>query len=113
MGILVFMTSSLTSCPARSFLILGYNYSKDVEKLYPSIKKDRAGQLVREEVMRTKMTFANVDYSMALRFISKSATSQEEVNAWGFGKWCPRRTKTKGTRPGMTGASTEDDKWTP
>ena len=26
--------------------------------------------------------------------------------------WCPRRTKRKGTRPGMTGDGIEDEKWT-
>ena len=86
-------------------------YSKDVEKLYPSILKERAGELVREEVMKTKMTFTNVDYHMAVRFISKSAT-QDEIDSWGLGKWCPRRTKSKGSRPGMTGSSVKDEKWT-
>ena len=62
-------------------------YSKDVEKLYPSIKSRRAGQLVKEEVQKTSMTFTNINYPMALRYISKSAASQEEVNSWGFGKW--------------------------
>ena len=49
---------------------------------------------------------------MALRYLAKSAKSQDEVKQWGFEAWCPVRTKTGGTRPGMTGAKVLDDKWT-
>ena len=38
--------------------------------------------------------------------------SNEEVKQWGMEAFCPVRTKSKGTRPGMTGAEEEDLKWT-
>ena len=60
---------------------------------------------------RTVVKFHNVKYGMALRYISKAA-SPEEIRAWNLHMWCPRRTKRKGTRPGMTGDDIEDDKWT-
>ena len=49
------------------------------------------------------MSFTNyIDYPWALRYLAKSAKSQEEVDSWGFGEWCPKRTKNKGVRPGMS-----------
>ena len=60
---------------------------------------------------KTQVTFHNVDHAMALRYISKAST-QEEINSWNLNKWCPVRTKRKGTRPGMTGDDVEDEKWT-
>ena len=86
--------------------------SKDVEKLYPSITTERAGELVYNEVQITSMSFNNINYKWALRYISKSAKSQKEVEDWGFAQWCPVRTKKQGVRPGMTGDSDSDDKWT-
>ena len=53
----------------------------DVSALYPSIRSKRAGYIVRKAAEETSMSFDNVDYNMALRYLSKSAKSQEEVNA--------------------------------
>ena len=87
-------------------------YSMDVKKLYPSIKKKRAGQLVYEEALKTKIEFNNINYSMGLRYIAKTAKSDKEVEEWGFKAWCPVRTKHMGRRPGMSDDADEDNKWT-
>ena len=86
-------------------------FNKDIEKLYPSIKRDRAGQLVNQEVQNTTLQFDNINYEMATRFISKAAKSDEEVRSWGLGKFCPTRTFKMGKRPGMAGCEENDGKW--
>lgn len=74
--------------------------SEDVKALYPSIKKNRAAIVTREAMENTGVTFHNVNYRMALRFIAKAST-QGQIRAWGLHKWCPVRTKRWGARPGM------------
>lgn len=61
-------------------------HNKDIEKLYPSIRAARAGELVRQEVQKTELQFENIDYAMATRFISKAAKSDDQVRAWGLSK---------------------------
>ena len=85
-------------------------HNKDIEKLYPSIKSARAGELVYNEVQITDLEFDNVDFKMATRFISKAAKSDEEVRKWGLYKWYSVRTYKMGKRPGMSGADEEDHK---
>ena len=85
--------------------------SEDVKALYPSIKRDRAGIVTRKAMEDTTVSFMNVDYKMALRYISKSS-KPEQIREWNLSKYCPVRTKRKGVRPGMTGDDIEDDKWT-
>ena len=85
--------------------------SEDVKALYPSIKRDRATLVIHKAMENTEVVFHNVDYKMALRYIAKSS-KQEQIQTWGLNKWCPVRTKTKGSRPGMTGDDLEDNKWT-
>ena len=84
----------------------------DVNALYPSITAKQAGEAVKRAVDETTLTIANVNYGMALRYIAKNAANDDVVRAWGMAEWCPVRTKTQGTRPGITGANYEDDKWT-
>ena len=67
---------------------------------------------MRKAVENTKILFENVNWKMALRYISKAAESDDQVKEWGFEEWCPVRTKTGNARPGMTGCSEIDDKWT-
>ena len=66
----------------------------DVRALYPSITAAHAGEAVKAEMETTRLQIKNVDYGMALRFLSKAAKSDKEIRAWGFGRWCPKRTKT-------------------
>ena len=87
-------------------------HNKDIEKLYPSIKRARAGELVNKEVQTTTLQFENIDYSMATRYISKAAKSDEQVKEWGLAEFCPVRTFKMGKRPGMTGSEETDGKWT-
>ena len=84
----------------------------DVKALYPSITAKQAGEAVRRAMRTTRLHIDNVNYHMALRYIAKAAESDAQVTAWGFGKWCPRRTKKPGHRPGMTGDASVDEKWT-
>ena len=87
-------------------------YSMDVKALYPSIIAKMAGEAVVKAVRITTLKIVNVNYTMALRYIAKNAKDDEQVKEWGMGDWCPTRTKGGGTRPGVTGAKLEDDKWT-
>ena len=88
-------------------------HSMDVYKLFPSIK---AGQIVKEEVMRTKLKLQNINYKMAVRYIAKAAENDDEVKSWGMDKWCPGRSKGKngkkrpGRWTGMTGDKKDDKK---
>ena len=81
-------------------------------QLYPSIKAKPAGKLVYNEVRKTKLQFENINYDMAIHYIAKAAKSNEEVEFWGTKEFCPVRTFKPGSRPGMTGDSDTDDKWT-
>ena len=87
-------------------------YSMDAVALYPSIKAKMAGEAVKRAMENTTVTFANVSYAMALRYIAKDAKDDKEVEEWGMSEWCPVRTKDKGKRPGVTGAKVVDAKWT-
>ena len=82
----------------------------DVAALYPSIAAETAGLTVRKAVEATPLTFSSVNYELALRYISKCAKSQEEIEEWGLGEWCPKRTASKGARPGMSDTATIDKK---
>ena len=70
--------------------------SMNVTSLYPSIKFERAGFIVRKAVEKTVITFENVNWKMATRYISKSAKSQDEVKAWGMEEFWPRRSNSRG-----------------
>ena len=85
--------------------------SMDVKALYPSIKRERAATVTRLAMENTEVKFENIDYRMALRYISKSAKPAEILN-WGLRNWCPVRKFRKGSRPGMTVDDPDDDKWT-
>ena len=80
--------------------------SMDVVSLYPSITAEHAGRRVREAIEKTDVSF-DADYKQALRYLARNANDQQ-LDAWGFGKYVPRRTKNKGTRPGM--ADTKKDR---
>ena len=85
--------------------------SLDVKALYPSITAERAAAVVVEQTEKTKVQFDNVDYRFAARYISKG-TSELQIFLWGLQNFCPRRTKKGGKRPGMSGATEDDEKWT-
>ena len=85
--------------------------SMDVKALYPSIKRKRAAAVVREAMENTTVKFENIDYRMALRYISKSSKPAEILD-WGLRSWCPVRSFRRGARPGMTGDDPDDEKWT-
>ena len=87
-------------------------YSMDVKALYPSITAAQAGEAVKTAMETTSLTFANVNYPMALRYIAKSAESDDQVKEWGFADYCPIRTRKPGVRPGMVGDADADEKWT-
>ena len=53
----------------------------DVRALYPSITAAQAGEAVKAEMETTVLRIMNVDYAMALRFLSKASKSDEEVRA--------------------------------
>ena len=67
---------------------------------------------MRKAVEATPLNFTSVNYGMALRYISKCAKNQAEVDEWALGEWCPRRSFTMGARPGMSGSAEIDTKWT-
>ena len=85
----------------------------DVTALYPSIQSQRAGFIVKKAVEETTMVFTNVNWEMATRYIAKSAKTQEEVQQWGMDEFCPKRSKNRGYRPGMTGAAQVDRRKNP
>ena len=85
--------------------------SLDVKALYPSITAERAAAVVVEQTEKTKVQFDNINYRMAVRYISKGATLLQ-IFLWGLQNFCPSRTKKEGKRPGMSGAEEEDEKWT-
>ena len=85
--------------------------SLDVKALYPSITAERAAAVVVEQTEKTKVQFDNINYSFAVRYISKGA-SLLQIFLWGLQNFCPQRTKKGGKRPGMSGAEEDDGKWT-
>ena len=87
-------------------------FSMDVAALYPSITADMASNVIRDQTEKTTVTFENIDMNMALRYVSKDS-SPESIKSWGLAKFCPKRTKGSGPRPGMVGAEINDPKWTP
>ena len=84
--------------------------SMDVVALYPSITGEHAGRRIREAIEKTDVSF-DADYRQALRYLARNANDQQ-LDAWGFGKYVPKRTKNKGTRPGMADTKKIDEKWT-
>ena len=59
------------------------------------------------------MEFENVNWGMALRYISKYAKSDDQVGEQGFDQWCPVITRKGNCIPGMSGCKVFDEKWTP
>ena len=75
----------------------------DVINLYPSLDIKKVVREVREAVMETKITWEEVDYLEASRYVALN-WSEEECRRSELGRVLPRRRYVTGTRPGMTGA---------
>ena len=74
----------------------------DVEALYPSLLVKEIKKLVYEGVMESSLSWQGVDYREGLRFIALN-WSKEKCLASELRKFLPRRKKSKGRRPGVTG----------
>ena len=75
----------------------------DVVNLYPNLDVEKIVERVAEEVERTDMSFSNVDYLEATRYLVLNWT-QEECRRSGLLCVLPWRRKNRGTRPVITGS---------
>ena len=74
----------------------------DVEALYPSLDVTGCGKIVLEEVMRTSITWEDLDYLEGTRMIVLNR-SAEYSRRHELSRVLPVRRKKTGTRPGVTG----------
>jgi hypothetical protein len=75
----------------------------DVESLYPSLDADQVAEIVRDAVMRSRITFDGVHYQEGARYIVLNS-SEKECRSGPLKRILPRRRFVNGTRPGVTGA---------
>ena len=75
--------------------------SLDVKNVYPSIDIDVAADEVKQEILESEVEVSGVNYEEAALFLACTMT-QDEVDSEGLTHVVHRRSKTKGTRPGLT-----------
>ena len=75
----------------------------DVENLYPSLDIVKVVDTVREAVMNTKVTWEEVDYLEAARYVALN-WSETQCRGSKLGRVLPYRRYVTGTRPGLKGA---------
>ena len=94
--------------------------SLDVQNFYPSIDIEVAAEEVKLEVMESEAEVEGVNYEEAALFLA-CTMSQEEIDSEGLSHVVHRRSKKKGTRPGITckavsegpAGRVKDDSWLP
>ena len=74
----------------------------DVESLYPSLDCKTVANLVYKAILETDITFANVNYKEAVRYIALMWTKQE-CRMSDIRRVLPWRASKSGARPGITG----------
>ena len=74
----------------------------DVEALYPSLEIDECCKVVEEEVMRSTITWGDIDYLEGARFIALHR-STEYCRNHELRKVLPVRRRRTGSKPGITG----------
>ena len=74
----------------------------DVESLYPSLDCKTVANLVYKAILETDITFANVNYKEAVRYIALMWTKQE-CRMSDIRRVLPWRVSKLGARPGITG----------
>ena len=74
----------------------------DVEALYPSLDAKRCSEIVRDEVMRSSITWEDIDYLEGTRFIALNK-SAEYCRNHPLRRVLPVRRGRTGSRPGVTG----------
>ena len=74
----------------------------DVEALYPSLHAIEVAEIVYKAVMETNIKFENINWVEACKYIALTSTAQE-CRIGPLRRVLPRRRKTPGSRPGITG----------
>ena len=74
----------------------------DVEALYPSLDADRVAKIIYEAILNSKVTWQNVDYLEACRYIALN-WSAEECRKNKLRRVLPTRRGKTGVRPGVRG----------
>ena len=74
----------------------------DVVSLYPNLEVGKVVDTVREAVLKSKMTWEDVDYLEGVRYLALNWT-QEEYNKSKLRRILPVRRGRRGGRPGIKG----------
>ena len=82
----------------------------DVEALYPSLSDVDVAWICHDAVMKSKVTFSNIDYRKALKYIAISLDKTEQRLSPLY-RVLPRRTSKGGVRPGVTSDPDNDENW--
>ena len=82
----------------REMVVIGC----DVESLYPNLDVEECGRIVEEEIMRTKITWEDLDYLEGCRMIALNR-SAAYCRRHPLHRVLPVRRRKTGCRPGVTG----------
>ena len=82
----------------------------DVEALYPNLTDIEVANLCYEAIMKSKISFNNINYRKARLYISinMNKTDQRTSPLW---RVLPRRTSRGGVRPGVTASPENEENW--
>ena len=68
--------------------------SMDAVALYPSLRADKYAEIIREEVIKSKVRFENVD-TFELGMYIRKHLSTKYINEKGYDKWLPTKVSKK------------------
>ena len=75
----------------------------DAKCFYPSMDHRRSAEVIRTEVMSTNMKLDGFNWREAAKYICLSL-SPTDWDRWGVRRLMPKRAKSGGVAPGITGA---------
>ena len=78
----------------------------DAVALYPSLDHQRSSEVVRREVMQSKLRMQGTNWREMARYL-KMTCSPGEVARYKVKKFLPSRSKTGGNEPGITGTEAQ------
>ena len=74
----------------------------DVVGMYPALEAETTSEAIRQEVIRSRIRYENVNWPEATRYIAANST-EFETRQMGVHNLIPRRRYTKGATPGPRG----------
>ena len=76
--------------------------ASDIVKMFPSMDAEDTSKAVEEEIIRSRMSFSQINVKETQRYLAMTATRKEIKDA-KVEEFVPRREHTRGPAPGITG----------